>query len=63
MKGPLRLYIELTQASELDLGRPSDQEIPFLSFPKACDEKENIFPPVVEQAKDTFAEEDDLPSP
>ena len=61
-KRQVAITIEKPQASELDLGRDSDQEITFLSFPKACDEKENIFPPVVEQAKDTFAEEDDLPS-
>jgi len=62
-KRQVAITIEKPQASELDLGRDSDQEIPFLSFPKACDEKEHIFPPVVEQEKNAFVKEDHLPRP
>ena len=62
-KRQVAFTIEKPQASELDLGRDSDREIPSLSLPKACDEKEHISPPVVEQEKNVFVKEDHLPRP
>ena len=61
-KGRLAPGIETTQASDLDLGRNSDQETPFLSSPKACDEKEDTSTSVVGQEKGSLSEENGLPS-
>ena len=61
-KGRLAPGIETTQASDLDLGRNSDQETPFLSSPKACDEKEDASTSVVGQEKGLLSEENGLPS-
>ena len=61
-KGRLAPGIETTQASDLDLGRNSDQETPFLSSPKACDEKEDTSTSVVGQEKGLLSEENGLPS-